>query len=208
LVAQYSFSGNANDTTGANNGTLVGAPAYTTDRHGSANSAILLNGSTQYMQLPNEPTFEFTSFTIYAIFCAASFPGSDLMLVGKPPATAGFGTYSLFLQTVGAVTELSYAHDLAAGGNYSAGNQALSAGQWYQGAITYDGVASTLTGYNAGAVGYTLTAVGAPAQNTNAALIGASTALTAYFNGAIDEVLIYNRVLSAAEITQAYTALQ
>jgi hypothetical protein len=53
LVAQYDFTGNANDLSGnGNNGTIVGA-TLTTDRFGNANSAYSFDGDSNYIFIPN-----------------------------------------------------------------------------------------------------------------------------------------------------------
>ena len=52
LVANYTFSGNANDgTSNANNGSVTGA-TLTTDRFGEANSAYYFDGDGDYITVP------------------------------------------------------------------------------------------------------------------------------------------------------------
>jgi hypothetical protein len=54
LVACYPFSGNANDLSGNNhNGILQGSPMLTNDRFGNPNSAYLFNGSTDRINIGN-----------------------------------------------------------------------------------------------------------------------------------------------------------
>ncbi len=54
LVAQYLFNGNALDSSGSGyNGTIIGGAALTTDRFGYANKAYSFNGSSQYIEFPN-----------------------------------------------------------------------------------------------------------------------------------------------------------
>jgi len=45
----YNFSGNANDSIGVTNGTLIASPTATTNRYGVANKAYTFNGLTQYV---------------------------------------------------------------------------------------------------------------------------------------------------------------
>lgn len=56
LMAWYSFTGNANDSSGnGNNGTVTGA-SLTTDRFGHANSAYLFNGTSDYIYIAPSST--------------------------------------------------------------------------------------------------------------------------------------------------------
>jgi uncharacterized protein YjdB len=54
LIAYYKFDGNTNDeSSNSNNGIYHGRMAYTSDRNSSTNSALDLNGSTDYVEIPN-----------------------------------------------------------------------------------------------------------------------------------------------------------
>jgi hypothetical protein len=79
----------------------------------------------------------------------------------------------------------------------------LTIGQWTHLAMTYDGAFVRL--YNNGAE-IRRVAISGPLDVSGGTLrIGGSTLLGQYFKGLIDEVRIYNRALSAAEIQQDMT---
>jgi len=62
LVAYYPFNGNANDSSvNGNNGTVVGA-SLTSDRFGIINSAYLFKNN--YIIIPNNKSYEFNNYTI------------------------------------------------------------------------------------------------------------------------------------------------
>ena len=62
LVAYYPFNGNANDSSvNGNNGTVIGA-SLTTDRFGIINSAYLFKNN--YIIIPNNKAYEFNNYTI------------------------------------------------------------------------------------------------------------------------------------------------
>ena len=62
LVAYYPFNGNANDSSvNGNNGTVVGA-SLTSDRFGIINSAYLFKNN--YIIIPNNKAYEFNNYTI------------------------------------------------------------------------------------------------------------------------------------------------
>ena len=207
-MARYSFSGNANDSVGANHGTATGGPTYTTDRFGIANSAINLNGSSQYITLPNEASFDFASFTLYAIVKVPSYTNMN-MIVTKPSAS-GYGNYSMDIMPTSYGSnagKAGYVHDTATG-NWSGSitTAPIGVNTFVHVAMTYTSL--TFSGYLNGASNTSYTGVAAPVQNNNPVYIGAHLSGSFYFQGAIDEVLIFNRALTSAEITQLYNALK
>ena len=67
LIGSYSFTGNANDSSGNNyNGTLNGNPSLTTDRYGRSNSAYAFDGN-DYIYTSDNMANQFSNvFTISA----------------------------------------------------------------------------------------------------------------------------------------------
>ena len=53
LKAQYKFEGNVSDSTGVNNGVAFGNPTYGSGPTTAQGQAIILNGTTNYVQLPS-----------------------------------------------------------------------------------------------------------------------------------------------------------
>jgi hypothetical protein len=76
---------------------------------------------------------------------------------------------------------------------------AMAANTWVHVAMTYDG--TTLRFYRNGTQVATAAASGAVSATTGALRIGGNSPWGDYFSGMIDEVRVYNRVLTAAEIT-------
>ena len=58
-LATYSFTGNANDQTGSNNGIVHGA-TLTTDRFGNANQAYSYDGINDYIEIPHNSLLNFS----------------------------------------------------------------------------------------------------------------------------------------------------
>jgi hypothetical protein len=195
-VAYFPFNSNTLDMKGgslpSNNGAPTGGPTYTSGRK-SGETAISLNGSSQYVTLPNETSFNFSTFTIYAIV-KVNTPSKSNTIVTKP-STSG---------------KASYTQDNATGGNWShfISASAITAGTYVHIAMTFAG--TTAVNYINGAQTSSQPSVPAPVQNNNPVIIGAlpSGGASFYFAGAIDEVIIYNKALTASEISQLYTALQ
>lgn len=59
LQAYYPFNGSASDASGNNNNPVFNNATITSDRFGNANSAYHFNGVYQYMRIPNKPTLNF-----------------------------------------------------------------------------------------------------------------------------------------------------
>jgi hypothetical protein len=78
------------------------------------------------------------------------------------------------------------------------GNAALPLNTWTHVAVTYDG--TTLRVFINGTQAGSAAVAGSIAASTGALRIGGNSVWGEYFNGLIDEVRIYNRALSAAEI--------
>jgi len=78
LVGWWPFNGNANDESGnGNNGTIVGGVTNTTDRFGAANSAYLFNGIDGYVDVPSLNSLTYTPITYSAwVIINSYFPSS------------------------------------------------------------------------------------------------------------------------------------
>lgn len=61
LAAHYPFNGNANDISGNNNNPVFNNTVFTADRFGNPGSAVHFNGVNNYIQIPNNPSINFTN---------------------------------------------------------------------------------------------------------------------------------------------------
>jgi RHS repeat-associated protein len=208
LVAAYSFSGHANDASfNGNHGTINGA-TLTTDRFGTANSAYQFSGSS-YIKLP-AANFQLSNFT-YSFWAKPS---------SNPAAGGLYGVLSVGSTGGDQLSSLMNAYDGTAantgwsgGGNNASGGGSTTAlsgtlptvGTWYHMTVTRDD--ANVKVYVNGVLAKTVsTGNTKPSYGTGtvAAIIGARFNLTQFFQGALDDVRIYNRALAAAEITELY----
>jgi Concanavalin A-like lectin/glucanases superfamily len=100
-----------------------------------------------------------------------------------------FGSDSNFLQAVGSTPGSSLT------------------GSWFHQAITYNGAGrSTLTNYALylNGVAETLSGGGPYSGTTNATRFGFATASSTFFNGYLSDIRVYNRALSADEVTALF----
>ncbi len=197
LVAAYSFDGGSgtvlSDVSGnGNNGTIVGA-AWTTS--GRYRSALHFNGNGDRVDLPALGTFYNNGFTVEGWVKKDTANRSDEGIVGTWDSGAGGGPM-LWIDYTTAHIDLTLAQG---GSNYLDSGQLATAGQWEYLTGTYDG--STARVYVNGSLVASKSFFGS-VGNSNAWRIGAYGGTpTGFFDGTIDEVRIYNRALSAGEVT-------
>jgi prepilin-type N-terminal cleavage/methylation domain-containing protein len=203
LVGYWSFdegSGTiAKDYSGnGNNGTLVNGPTWTT---GKVGGALSFDGVNDYVNVPYNSVLDIVkNFTIEVWI----YPKEQTF--NHQTAVEKWQTYLLMHLHAGATT---FQHYIFAGGawHYVRASQPWSyyIGKWGHYVFTYDG--TTLKSYVNGVLDNQTTYIGQLTSNTNPVTIGkgAETAAS-FFNGLIDEVRIYNRALSDAEIQALYNA--
>jgi hypothetical protein len=102
-IANYPFSGNANDASGyLNHGTVNGA-TLTTDRFGNANSAYQFDGVDDYIDLGTSNLFELTdAFTISVWVKPDSFVG-DMKVIEQADNSNFWANYQIYINSVGQV---------------------------------------------------------------------------------------------------------
>ena len=196
LVAFYPLDGNANDTSGNQlNGTAFSVTA-TTNRFGQADAALLFDGENSYIDCGNPAAFNFEgSFTISA-WVKANGSQVNKYIVAKydfPNSTHSYG--------LGTANGIPYGFVLGEGPGYTDlfANVAL-ADQWRSLTFVYDktnGVRLYVDGVNRAQAG----GAGLPAFVNSVPLTIGRTFSGQPFGGVIDDVRLYNRALTDAEIS-------
>ena len=201
LIARYPFDGNANDISGNNNhGALVGAVAATTDRFGLPNRAYSFNGSNTYVLVPasatlNTPTTACTQAG-WVLQYGVSLVGSGFNpLLMKSNTTENALMYRMIANPTyfGAAFNNWNTHQSVA--------QATALNTWHHFATVFNG--ATLRCYYDGVfIGSTPMAL-TITQDNRPLTIGADVpGVLEIMNGKIDDVCIYNRALSDADIVE------
>jgi hypothetical protein len=191
LVAYYTLDNNVQDSSGNNlNGTIAGNPTYVT---GVAGMALSLDGVDDYVNCGNDARFDITEQITLAAWVntADAGNGENNPFVGK-----GDHTYAI---KHSANDELQFF--IYDGAWFTANVNVDSSfdGDWQFVAGTYDG--SELKLYINGGVGAVRAHVGTIETRTHNLTIGTNSEATGrFYNGAIDDVRIYNRALSEGEI--------
>jgi hypothetical protein len=206
LMARYDFNGSAEDLSGNGlNGAIIGA-TNAVDRFGKTNSALNFNGSTDYVDLGNRPEFNFTrNFTLMAWvklngsqqakYIIAKYADSGGGI--RSPRSYGLATENFTSRAYAFVSNDSPGYTEVAGGNGMDNNE------WHALAFSYD-ADTGLKLYQDGVLVGTRAAANFPAfTNSVPLLIGRASSGQA-FGGSIDDVRIYTRSLSAADIDLLY----
>ncbi len=210
LVAFYPFNGNANDASGNGNNGIVYGATLTTDRFGNANAAYDFNGSSSYIDIPQNSGLNnlTANFTLSAwIYQRSINPNYGYRILDKCPAgIPGGWTFDTWDGS-------SYRRlRLQAAGSYNPnviGATFYSLMQWHHVVATVSGTTGKvyLDGNLDGSGD-----VGSIPQNMLDVFIGRAhigcgggCGIEEFFNGLIDDVRIYNRALSASEIQQLYS---
>lgn len=202
LVGQWRMDGNAKDNTpNADNGTVSGA-ALTTDRHGTANSAYSFNGSSNYIQVPDTATLNSTSALSISVwinpstFSSTGYAGvGGSTIIGTNVNGGGDG----WILGVASSTNKLWWWPAGSQDKYSAAT--IPTGQWTHVVLTFS--SGTLKIYLNGVLDSSQSAA-TPQVPTSAFEVGAKSWITGWFAGSMDDLRMYNRALSANEVTNLY----
>ena len=199
LEAWWSFSGNANDLSGnGNNFTNTGGASLTADRDGNANSAYNFNGVDQYL-LVNSPSFSFAqtdSFTVS--FWTQKTSNQYGIAVMQSSSASG---YFIWLFQSSASGSINYGTNKQ-GSAWSWANSTYNVNQWEHFLGTYEN--GTMKVYKNGQ--FVTSATFGNTGSVQSALplrVGRSHGGN-YYAGKIDDLGIWSRALSQAEITDLY----
>lgn len=217
LVAYYPFNGNANDASGNNHDGVGGAVTLVADRFGVPGAAAQFNGSNSVVTIASLSSNAVTELSISVWVLPFAAPPIQDDIVSK---WRGF-SYSLedYDLALGSDLKVVFGNGRHGTGYYDLPNHcslfstnAVPAGKWSHIAVTLDSTGIGKLWINSVPaaqdnilqllppatepirIGQVLYTAAAP---YNGAIIDS-------FNGLIDDVAIYNRALSDAEIQQLY----
>jgi glucose/arabinose dehydrogenase len=198
LVAAYNFnegSGTvATDASGnGNNGTITGAAWNTGGKYGQA---LSFDGVNDWVTINDSAGLDLTSgMTLEAWVWPTSQSGWETVIFKE---MAGDHAYVLYSYTDNATGRPTATIRRAAGSSTASGSAVIPVNAWTHLAATYDG--AMLRFYVNGALTGSTAATGAIVTTTGALRIGGNNIWAEWFNGLIDDVRVYNRALSLAEI--------
>jgi len=190
-------SGNAIDATGYNNGTVTGATQGVSGHIGNAYS---FNGSSQFITLPDNARIQLTgNLSIGAWVKVISYESSFIAVVGGETGAA-----SLVVRNNGAIQFVIV--------NVSEADQStstISVNNWHYILVTFNTTANTGTYYINGSPAGTFTLTANVTNGSSSNIIGTYTSSSTLrdFNGLIDEVGMWSRVLTTDEASSLYNGI-
>jgi predicted Zn-dependent protease len=213
LMAWYPLAGDANDYSGnGNNGTIGGNASFTAGVSGAANTALSLNGSSQYVSLGHPSLYNFggNDFT-FSVWFETTSTGTPQQLFSCDDISGRQFIFDINDLSAGTVT--AYLQNGSAVVGYRTGN-VLSPNTWYHAVLVRQGNApGALTLYLNGATAGSFAAfqndfpfaMGTTGSEVD---IGRRTyaGYQQYFSGSMSGVAVYNRALSASEVIALYAS--
>ena len=204
LVGWWPFTGNAIDSSGnANNGTVNGA-TLTADRFGNVNSAFIFDGVNDWININNSNSLNPPSqITISAWVNTLAYNVLDASMVVNKGWDQGPGHYDLLVSSSNNKSRFVIGSDI-----YVESNSIININQWTLITASIDSL--TMKIYVNGTLENTVLQNNNNSfgTNTDPLYIGKHDYNNApyYFNGKIDDIGIWNRVLTQQEITSLYTS--
>ncbi len=200
LVANYTFSGNTNDNTTYNNHATANGATLETDRFGKANQAIAFDGINDELTAANSPQQNSDYTTISFWINAAELPAQGEAFLLSSGGWQERWKISLppHGKPVFTTNGSSGISDMDSGDSH-----VVTPGQWQHVVMVHDGTQDKIffNGVLANAKGVT----GTLNSTTHPLGIGYNPIDGGnFFKGALDEVRIYNRALSDAEVALLY----
>jgi len=204
LVSWWGGDNNALDMVGINDGVLQGDAAYAAGRVGQAFS---LDGTNGYVQVPDSPAFNFDagdfSLSLWvnydAVRAGTEWQIPNAFFGQHGGSGSGFNKWSFYSADSGLYFHISNPAPIFVGPvPFTPQTE-----QWYYLSLTRTG--ATFSFYVNGILAGSLTDA-TPIPDVNTSLTIGQLENLGYFNGLIDEVAIFNRALTADEISAIYNA--
>lgn len=200
LVAWWGFSGNANDSSGNGNDLTVNSATLTADRNGNANSAYSFDGSSSYLTR-SSLSYIFSQNGTHSVSFWINKPNNNAG-VAMMSGTSTSGNFIWLMQLD--ATKTIYGTNKQGQPWTWLNGPVYSTTQWEHYVAVYNNQNMELykNGVSVGTISNTYTSV---SQAALPFYIGSAIGPSGYIAASIDDVGIWNRVLTAAEVSQLYT---
>lgn len=215
LVAYYPFDGNAVDESGnGNDGTVMGANLVD-DRFGNPESAFSFDGFSDYIDLDDVFNDVFVPFAIsvWVYKNEAGYANQCILKSDNSTETGTSNYYGFWLTTVDDSELPTVAISYGDGGQPASDHRrtkntsaTLALGEWNHIVINVNGATDISIYFNTMDVGGTYSGTGGPMVHSDwPATIGKNNVPpNVFFNGILDDIRLYERILSSEEIEALY----
>ncbi len=193
LQVHLDMSGNSLDISGNNNDGTVSGATLTSDRFGIPNSAYLFDGINDYISFTSD--FDYEERTYQYWFEPHSIGTVSDCIFSSDHPNLDYGRTSASIQVIGGQNTMKWQQG---GSVYQM--TGLNTNQWYL-ATTVVTVDSTYFYQCDSLVATIATLTGTSSNGNSYASIGKTRVNDRFFHGKVDEFRVYNRALTASEIT-------
>lgn len=215
LLRWYKLDGNGDDASGnSNTATLQGSPTVTTDRNNNPASAYLFNGTSQYISTANSVTTANTNTSSQGVWFKTTSTNGGLLIGLGGSQTGGSWNHDriLYMSPTGKLVFGYYNNsnpcpNITTSGSYNDGN-------WHFVLATFSSTGG-IKMYVDGNLIASNPIVGTPYGVDNHYWRSAYLQMGSYwptppnwpyyFSGVLDDITIYNRVLTASEVSALYS---
>lgn len=211
LIASYPLNGNANDVSGnANNGTIIGNPAFVADRFGNASSAIAFTGDlTQRIEINDNALLHTPSISIAAWVRVTGFNVTLKTIVDKPLGTGNSDSWHLGIITNGGYMYSSWFFNDPGATTGSQITASANLSEWHYVVATFDNNSKLHKLYVDGILSSTNTFNSTIGYDNSKMYIGTAlenNALNFPMDGVLDDIKIFDGALTAQQIANEYSA--
>lgn len=203
----------ATDSSGnARTGTLVNTPTWTTAKVG-ASALTFASASSQYVTMPVSNLLRNINAVTVAFWVKTTATTNQRMFFvsSNTGTTTSRFSISHSAVTAGVLQVVARAGDGEGAQTKNATGNAINDGNWHYVSVVVDIANDTITIYvdgssvsATGTISFTATSISD--TDPQAARLGSLGDSTLFFNGSLDEVSLWSRALSGAEITTLYNA--
>jgi Concanavalin A-like lectin/glucanases superfamily len=197
LVAYYPLDGNAVDYSDNGNSGSISGPVWVSGYYGNA---LHFNGSNDYVMVPDKASLSMINGLTICAWINPEIGNMWYRVVGKSNSSNSDDCWGIGEAMAGGICFTIWKNGSQ---TYTNGHTPLQMGQWNHIAGTWDG--NVMHIYQNGALQSEMCTVSPPIDNSsNPLYLGKLPNNTYYFKGAVDEVMIFNRGLTANEIDSIF----
>jgi len=198
LVAYYKFNDGSgsvlSDSVGGSDGTLTNGPTWSTGIEGGA---LQFDGVDDYVSLPDDLGYRDSGFSVFIWYKTLSTGSWEIMLGGNEWEVSKSSVDTLLTKLV------PVSGGQIVNSNYGSSGINLADGSWHLLGFTYDG--STMITYFEGIENATTSVPEEVITVFPGRTIGNKNG-AAFAEGLIDELTVYDRVLTPTEVTELFEA--
>jgi hypothetical protein len=206
LVGWWPFNGNANDESGNGNNGIVNGATLSNDRTGNAISAYSFDGTNDRIEVAHNSNLNFGKVTVSLWFKANTYLTSDNYgphLLSKREASGWGNSIQMNLGYIENQNACWADWSISGnGGIYYYESSQLNTLEWFNVVYTHDDQSVNL--YLNGNLVKTMNSPGLLSFNSLPLWFGARPNSVQFFDGIIDDIAIWNRVLTQEEVNILY----